>query len=364
MKPLIASSAGFAGLGRYVAIGILVIGASAGCGGAADQGLFDVGSAGVGQGGAGGSADAGTGSGGSGAGGTSTGGTSTGGTSTGGSGAGGTSTGGTSTGGTSTGGTSTGGAGGAPTCGDSCTNGGFDCCGPQCVNFKNDFKNCGKCGVNCVANGFTPYCVEGQCGHQPDCWADEPCAGGDCCGFECCDLGQLCCNIPGPIERGPTCTPPTETGTCPLGCLNCACTSPGTLIATPAGERPISDLKVGDLVYSVHQGDLRAVPILVAHRELVTQHAVLRIELDDGRRLEVSGPHPTADGRLFDDLVVGGQLDGKTILSTQRIPYGHSHTHDILPASDSGTYFADGARIGSSLSPQGANSCNPAELPR
>lgn len=31
------------------------------------------------------------------------------------------------------------------------------------------------------------------------------------------------------------------------------------------------------------------------------------------------------------------------------IPYGHEHTYDILPDSDTGTYVAGGVLIGSTL---------------
>jgi len=36
-------------------------------------------------------------------------------------------------------------------------------------------------------------------------------------------------------------------------------------------------------------------------------------------------------------------------LKTERIPYVHSHTYDILPDSRSGTYYANGIRVGSTL---------------
>jgi hypothetical protein len=35
--------------------------------------------------------------------------------------------------------------------------------------------------------------------------------------------------------------------------------------------------------------------------------------------------------------------------SVEVVPYRHHFTYDILPASDSGTYFAAGMRIGSTL---------------
>jgi hypothetical protein len=37
------------------------------------------------------------------------------------------------------------------------------------------------------------------------------------------------------------------------------------------------------------------------------------------------------------------------IVAVDSIPYRHDFTHDILPASDSGTYFAGGVVVGSTL---------------
>ena len=63
----------------------------------------------------------------------------------------------------------------------------------------------------------------------------------------------------------------------------------------------------------------------------------------------MSGPHPTADGRTFADLRVGERLAGQTIVELVWLPYEHDYTYDILPASDTGTYFAAGALVGSTL---------------
>ena len=130
------------------------------------------------------------------------------------------------------------------------------------------------------------------------------------------------------------------------------CNSPDTPIATPDGERPISDIRVGDLVYSVDH--LAVVPVVVrsVRRIQVSQHHVIRVQLANGRVLEVSAPHPTADGHRFADLRSGGALDGQLIQSVETIPYTHEATYDILPASDTGTYFAAGVRIGSTLAPE------------
>ena len=95
------------------------------------------------------------------------------------------------------------------------------------------------------------------------------------------------------------------------------CASPETLIATPLGERHIADLPPGDLVFSADHLALRAVPILGVNKTPVSHHR--------------------------------DQLDGAIVVSAQMIDYAYSHTYDILPASNSGTYVAAGLLVGSTL---------------
>jgi hypothetical protein len=129
------------------------------------------------------------------------------------------------------------------------------------------------------------------------------------------------------------------------------CASPDTPIATPDGDKPIASLHAGDLVYSVDRRVVRAVRLLDATRRAVHDHHVMRITLSNGVRLEISAPHPTADGRSFGQLGVGDSLAGLDVLNVQVVPYSYSFTYDILPDSDTATYFAGGALIGSTLAP-------------
>ena len=133
-------------------------------------------------------------------------------------------------------------------------------------------------------------------------------------------------------------------GSCPI------CASPDTPIATPAGERSISELRAGDLVYSVDHDAIVAVPLARVASTPVANHEVLRVTLAGGRVLEISAGHPTAAGGTFAALRPGDELDsGHVVLSVERIPYAHARTFDILPLSSTGSYFAAGAEIGSSL---------------
>ncbi len=164
--------------------------------------------------------------------------------------------------------------------------------------------------------------------------------------------GESCDQAP-ELSCGPSCELPIrcrdgawqyDQEMCPI------CAAPDTPIATPQGERPISELAPGDWVYSVDSAGIVVVPILRVGSTPVVNHRVVRVELSGGRVLEVSAGHPTADGRTFADLLAGGQLDrDHAIVTAEMVPYAHARTYDILPDSSSGTYFASGALIGSTL---------------
>lgn len=227
-----------------------------------------------------------------------------------------------------------------PACGEA-----RECCSGQCTNPANDPQSCGSCGREC---GEGTYCTGGDCVTPP---CTSTCAAGEtCCGGECCAAGELCCDPQGPIDTTPRCTPPDERGTCPMGCAPlCMCASPDTPIATPEGPRPIASLGVGDLVYSVEDAAIVVVPIARVSRTPVTHHVVVRATLANRAVLEISGRHPTADGRAFSDLRAGDLVDGVSVTRVELVPYAHDRTYDILPASETASYFAGGVLIGSTL---------------
>lgn len=175
---------------------------------------------------------------------------------------------------------------------------------------------------------------------------DTGTGGGDLCPPGTCKL-----SADGPCEEP---TGPLGNACCGCACgfcsAFCRCAAPGTPIATPTGERPIAELRAGDLVYSIHRGEVVAVPLRAVHRlPAPPDHVVLRIQLADGGALQMSPGHPTADGRDLRDLVAGDRLGDATIAAIAAVPYTHAFTHDILPDSDSGVYFAAGAAVGSTL---------------
>lgn len=134
-----------------------------------------------------------------------------------------------------------------------------------------------------------------------------------------------------------------------ITCYRAVCAAPDTPIATPSGDQPLATLRAGDLVYSLDRGQLAAVPIAATSRTRVEQHRVVRVVLDSGRVLMISPGHPTAGGETFADLRAGSALGERRVASAALVPYPYAFTHDILPASDTGTYLAAGALIGSTL---------------
>ena len=226
-------------------------------------------------------------------------------------------------------------------------------------------KSCGDACTICEPGD--PACSEtaeakacdlsGSClAGTPDCTPPASC---DPTHVGSCGTGKACCAVgrcgPLAIDQGRCEDADPKTG----GCIVCACesqpggcpicNSPDTPIATPDGERAVADLREGDLVLSMDHGELVAVPVLATRNVQVFNHAVVHIVLDNGRTIEISGSHPTADGRRLDALQPGDSLGGPHVQSIELIPYEHDRTYDILPASDTGTYVAGGALIGSTL---------------
>ena len=256
------------------------------------------------------------------------------------------------------------------------------------------------CCIDCDGTGLCgppgTACAGLAC--PPDAGTDA--GGGVACGATTCGAGQTCCVdcdgsgscvAPGGACAGPACPPPPvdagsdagpTTGTCAMGtcrlvvdgecevptgatgngccecgedgtCTNfCRCAAPDTPVATPAGERPIADIAVGDLVLSLHRGELVAVPVRQVHHTAVRDHAMVRVHLDSGAHVDMSPAHPTAGGRPFRDLDPGDALGDARITAIELIPYEGDATYDILPASDTGTYVAAGALVGSTLFPR------------
>ena len=133
---------------------------------------------------------------------------------------------------------------------------------------------------------------------------------------------------------------------------NCPiCLARGTRIASPHGFVGVEDVRVGMPVWSTDRsGDrISAVVIAVGHTPVPPTHRVVRLVLADGRRVLVSPGHPTPDGGTVGGLRIGDPFEGTRVVSVERIPYGGGFTYDLLPSGPTGTYFANGVLLGSTL---------------
>jgi hypothetical protein len=159
---------------------------------------------------------------------------------------------------------------------------------------------------------------------------------------------QQASRVDGTIDQRGNVTVASQT---PSGQPPCPiCLARGTRIATPSGDVAVEDLNVGDLVWTLDAGVRVAVPLVeIGSTPVPATHRVVQLRLSDGRAVDVSPGHPTADGRRVGDLRGGDGYDGAIVMSATLSPYSGGSTFDVLPAGASGTYWANGVLLGSTL---------------
>jgi len=133
--------------------------------------------------------------------------------------------------------------------------------------------------------------------------------------------------------------------TCPI------CLAKGTLIDTPRGPVSVENLRVGDPVWTTNEAGEResAVILMVGSVRVPATHEVVHVILSDRRELRASPGHPLTDGRRLADLKVGDMLDGSRVLLVERLRYEGASTYDLLPSGATGSYWANGILMGSSI---------------
>jgi hypothetical protein len=133
------------------------------------------------------------------------------------------------------------------------------------------------------------------------------------------------------------------------------CLAGGVRIATPSGQVPIQDVRVGMRVWTTDGQGRRVVGAVlrVGRMQAPLGHEVVGLDLADGRQVSVSPGHPTADGRTVGDLRLGHWFDGSTIVGVGLTPYA-GFTYDLLPSGPTGTYFANGILLRSTLAGTGS----------
>jgi hypothetical protein len=128
------------------------------------------------------------------------------------------------------------------------------------------------------------------------------------------------------------------------------CLPADAAIATPLGPVAVSTLRIGDLVWTANASGARVAAPLIEIRSipLVGDHTIALVRLDDGRTLRASASHPLIDGTLVGSIVIGVLVDGARVTAIETVPY-RGATWDLLPAGETGTYWADSVRLGSTL---------------
>ena len=131
------------------------------------------------------------------------------------------------------------------------------------------------------------------------------------------------------------------------------CLAASTLIATPGGAVRAVDMKAGMTVWTTDPSGRRvaATVLEVGSTQVPAGHLMVHLVLADGRELLASPGHKTADGRALGSLAVGDSLDGSTIKLWELVPDSGDRTYDLLPAGATGTYWANGVLLSSTLSP-------------
>lgn len=141
-------------------------------------------------------------------------------------------------------------------------------------------------------------------------------------------------------RRDPSGPPP-----CPI------CLARGTRIATPDGERPVEDLRAGMTVWTTDVAGRRIVGLVlvVGSTPVPATHRVVHLVLSDARTVDVSPGHRLPDGRRLGDVRPGDLVDEATVVSAALVAYTGGATFDLLPSGPTGTYWANGILLASTL---------------
>jgi hypothetical protein len=129
------------------------------------------------------------------------------------------------------------------------------------------------------------------------------------------------------------------------------CLAGDATIDTPDGFIPVKDLRRGMLVWTADPSGVRRQAVLVAtvERRVPLEHEMTHLVLSDGRELFVAAGHPTLDGRFVGNLSKGDRLDHAAVVKAERVRYHEAATYDILPAGETGAYWANGILLGSTI---------------
>ncbi len=122
------------------------------------------------------------------------------------------------------------------------------------------------------------------------------------------------------------------------------CLSSDTLISTPDGNIPVTDLRPRMDVFTLDMDGNKVIkPIeLTFETEVHDSHIMCHLILSDGREVSVSEGHFTCDKRMIGDLNPGDIIDGAKLTSIERTKYNSGYTYDLLPDGETECYWANG----------------------
>lgn len=139
---------------------------------------------------------------------------------------------------------------------------------------------------------------------------------------------------------------------CTSSCIS-TCLHPSTLISTPYGEKKVKSIKVNDKIWTIDKYGAKIEGKIESVNKSRTSptHYLIHLVLSDGREVTVSPLHPLSDyANEFRNLKKNEIYDGAIIVSVNHNYYPNQYTHDILPSGDTGSYWANGILMGSTLS--------------
>jgi hypothetical protein len=165
-----------------------------------------------------------------------------------------------------------------------------------------------------------------------------------CGSVSSCSNGKIC-------PAGYECSGLPAYGCYPPGCPTPICLSSSAMISTPQGEVRVTNIHEGMIVWSLDKNGNRVSErvVRVSRTEVPADHHVVDLVLSDGRELQVSPGHPTTNGKTVGDLNPGDAYDSAFVEKADLVQYGDEATYDILPAGDTGYYFANQILLGSTL---------------
>lgn len=179
----------------------------------------------------------------------------------------------------------------------------------------------------------------------------EPAGGGQRFDYTAASAGGATAgwHVAGTIDTAGTITVQLRAASGPPPCP--ICLSRGTLIATPNGPIAVEDIRAGMTVWTADTSGTPVVGwvLLARSTPVPPTHQVVDLLLADGRTLRASAGHPLPDGRRLGGLRPGDIVDGARVVSATLVSYAGGATFDLLPSGPTGTYWANGILLASTL---------------